>query len=90
MAEVLGVVPTGLRAACDVLSGHSTELVASSCRPAAATEAAGVAAVALTGAFERFRTVLGQRLSCVSSALDRAAGAYTTMDDANGQAVQGL
>jgi hypothetical protein len=88
MAEALGAVPAGLQTASGVLSGHSTKLVTPSCQGAAATEAAGVAAVELTSAFERFSEILGQRLSSVSAALSKAAGTYTAMDDANSRAVQ--
>jgi hypothetical protein len=88
MAEALKAVPAGLIAACGVLRSHSAQLVTPSPQPASATEAAGVAAVELTSAFERFSIVFGQRLSSVSTALSKAAGAYTAMDEANSRTVQ--
>lgn len=87
MAEDLEAVPMGLQAASGVLQGHANELLAPGRRPTPETEAAGVAAAALTDAFERFGVVFGQRLSCVSTQLSRAARTYTAMDKVNSQAV---
>jgi hypothetical protein len=88
MAEILRAEHPGLLTACGVLQVHSMQLIAPSLPSVAATEAAGVAAVALTGVFEQFRAVFGQRLLSVSAALGRAADAYETMDEDNSQAVQ--
>jgi hypothetical protein len=88
MAEELEAVPMGLQAASGVLQGHADQLLAPSRQPTPETEAAGVAAVALTNAFERFGTVFGHRLSCASTQLSRAAGTYISMDEVNRQAVE--
>jgi hypothetical protein len=88
MVEVLEAKPDELQAASAVLRRHALQLNAPSQVPEPATEAASAAAVALSGEFDRFATLFGHRLSCVSAQLSRTAGVYTTMDTVNTDAVR--
>ncbi len=89
-AVPLSVVPGALHGASAVISGAAAPLAAPSGTAPTSMETAAMAGAALDRALDEYCAAFVQRLSTMAAGLTGAAGAYTTQEAANSQAVAAL